>query len=224
MDDLGTAYDAQDAETGPDVSRVERALLCDLLDRLGPSAPTLCEGWDTHHLAAHLSGREGSPLRSALSALPKLGDRLVDYLAQHRDYGDLVDEVRSGPSRLSVFSLPRLEPLLNVVELFVHHEDVRRASAGWQARALPSWAQDQIWARVVGFAKLSLRRAPTALVLERSDTAQRASVSTGDVEVTVHGPPSEIALWVTGRRSATLVELTGEPAAVAAYTDTSHDA
>jgi hypothetical protein len=32
----------------------ERQTLCDLLADLGPDAPTLCEGWTTLDLAAHL--------------------------------------------------------------------------------------------------------------------------------------------------------------------------
>ena len=34
----------------------ERAALADLLEELGPDAPTCCEGWTTAHLAAHLGG------------------------------------------------------------------------------------------------------------------------------------------------------------------------
>ncbi len=36
----------------------ERAALCDTLERFGPDAPTLCEGWQTIDLAAHLVARE----------------------------------------------------------------------------------------------------------------------------------------------------------------------
>ena len=36
----------------------ERLGLCDLLLELGPDAPTLCEGWTTADLAAHLVLRE----------------------------------------------------------------------------------------------------------------------------------------------------------------------
>ena len=41
-------------------ARGERTALCDLLDRLGPEAPTLCTGWTTYDLAAHLALRERS--------------------------------------------------------------------------------------------------------------------------------------------------------------------
>ena len=36
----------------------ERAALCDTFDKYGAEAPTLCEGWLTLDLAAHLVARE----------------------------------------------------------------------------------------------------------------------------------------------------------------------
>src|SRR5260370_5678483 len=39
----------------------ERAALCALLKETGPDAPTLCEGWRTSDLAAHLVLRERRP-------------------------------------------------------------------------------------------------------------------------------------------------------------------
>ena len=37
---------------------IERERLCDLMNELGPEAPTLLEPWTTHDLAAHLVIRE----------------------------------------------------------------------------------------------------------------------------------------------------------------------
>ena len=42
--------------------QAERAALCDLFVQVGPAAPTLCEGWATYDLAAHLVIRERKPL------------------------------------------------------------------------------------------------------------------------------------------------------------------
>jgi hypothetical protein len=39
----------------------ERAAICDLLERFGSDEPTLCEGWRSRDLAAHLVLREGRP-------------------------------------------------------------------------------------------------------------------------------------------------------------------
>ena len=51
----------------------ERAALCDLFDQVGPDAPTLCEGWDTRDLAAHLHLRETSPLAVGILLSPLAG-------------------------------------------------------------------------------------------------------------------------------------------------------
>jgi uncharacterized protein (TIGR03083 family) len=42
-------------------ARDERTALCDLLTELGPDQPTLCAGWQTGDLAAHLVLREHRP-------------------------------------------------------------------------------------------------------------------------------------------------------------------
>ena len=46
---------------GMTLARDERLALCALLDQTGPQAPTLCEGWTTGDLAAHLVLREHRP-------------------------------------------------------------------------------------------------------------------------------------------------------------------
>ena len=43
------------------LAQQERQTLCDLLVELGPEAPTLCAGWATADLAAHLVVRERRP-------------------------------------------------------------------------------------------------------------------------------------------------------------------
>src|SRR5439155_20488720 len=43
------------------VARDERSALCDLFAEVGPDAPTLCGGWLTRDLAAHLVIRERRP-------------------------------------------------------------------------------------------------------------------------------------------------------------------
>ena len=45
--------------------------------------------------------------------------------------------IRSGPPRLSLFGLPGADELANVVEYFVHHEDVRRARRGADEPEVP---------------------------------------------------------------------------------------
>ena len=120
-------------------SRDERRALCALLDETGPGAPTLCEGWTTLDLAAHLVLRERRPDAGA----GMLGGPLAGYtarvqrkIAERTPYDQLVQAVREGPPRLSMFGLPGMDERANLVEYFVHHEDVRRAAPGWEPRVL----------------------------------------------------------------------------------------
>ena len=45
----------------------ERLALADLMAEVGPDAPTLCGGWTTRDLAAHLLLRERRPTRPRAS-------------------------------------------------------------------------------------------------------------------------------------------------------------
>ena len=83
-------------------SREERLALCALLDKTGPDAPTLCEGWTTGDLAAHLVLRERRPDAAA----GVIGGPLAGYTArvqqrirQRTPFPDLVRNIRSGPPR-----------------------------------------------------------------------------------------------------------------------------
>ena len=44
-----------------EILRAERAAMCDTFEAVGPDAPTLCDGWLTADLAAHLIVREHRP-------------------------------------------------------------------------------------------------------------------------------------------------------------------
>ena len=82
------------------IAQRERAALVETLRGVGPEAPTLCEGWTTRDLAAHLVIRE-----YRLDAAPGIVIRLFashtakvqDDVAQHTDWNELVDKVASGP-------------------------------------------------------------------------------------------------------------------------------
>jgi len=83
----------------------ERASLSDLLDRVGPAMPTLCEGWQTRDLVAHLVLRESRPdaaLGAVISPLAGWTARLQKKLVR-KDYTDLVNRLRSGPPRWSPY-------------------------------------------------------------------------------------------------------------------------
>jgi uncharacterized protein (TIGR03085 family) len=188
----------------PSVAQLERAALCDYLEAVGPSRATLCEGWTTHHLVAHLAIREGSVGEQVRHAM-RDGDRLVDEAVQSRDFGELVRQVRQGPPRLSLYGLPRADRVLNTLEFLIHHEDARRGEDGWEPRDLPTWVEDVVWRQVVTTAKLASLRDRRRLTLMRSDSGEEAVVSRGSGDRLLAGLPSELALYVAGRKRAARV-------------------
>jgi len=204
----------------------ERAALADLLEELGPDAPTLCTGWDTRDLAAHLAVRERRPDTTPGIAVPVLSrwtERVrADYAT--RPYPELVDLVRTGPGRLSPFALPGVERFANTSEYTVHHEDVRRAQPGWAPRVLPRKVQDALWQAVRARATFAFRSTDAGVVLTRSD-APRSSVvaSKGEPVATVSGEPLELLLYTFGRRDHAVVEITGPSEARTALGATSLD-
>lgn len=219
-------------------ARDERLALCALLDNVGPREPTLCKGWATVDLAAHLVLREHRPdagLGMLGGPLAKRTRRLQRRLTDRTPYQDLVEIIKNGPPRLSPFGLPGADERANAVEFFVHHEDVRRAQPGWEPRKLDQGLTEMLWRRL-GMAKFVLRKAPVGVELARDDTPEpgaQAAPARSDGHrvritakhrtpvVTVTGSPAELTMWAMGRTTAARVRLDGSPAAVAALTEAS---
>jgi uncharacterized protein (TIGR03085 family) len=152
-------------------ARDERAALCALLDETGPRAPTLCTGWQTLDLAAHLVLREHRPDAAAgVMGGPLAGHtgRVQRTLIDRTPYRQLVDEIRNGPPRLSVFAIPGMDERLNTVEYFVHHEDVRRGEDGWEPRDIGAGLTEHLWQRLRA-TRFIFRKAPVGIELVRDD-------------------------------------------------------
>jgi uncharacterized protein (TIGR03085 family) len=196
-------------------ARRERLALADLAEQLGPDAPTLCGDWTTRELMAHLIVRESSPIGAPgilLSPLSGLTERETTRISA-RDYADLVERVRR-PALLSTSNLPLFEGLANRIEHFIHHEDIRRATPGWEARTLPKKDQDALWLPLRTLGPALVRRAGVPVTLRRTDTGSRAVLRPGKDGVTVVGLPSEMVLFCYGRAQCD-VELTGNEDAIA---------
>jgi len=196
------------------VSSDERAALCDLFTSLGPDAPTLCTGWRTRDLAAHLVLRERRPDAAPGILFPALAGRtkrVQDSLAR-RPWSELVDLVRTGPPALSPTRIPLVDKLVNSVELYVHHEDVRRARPDWLPRPADPARDAATWAGVSRAGKMTLRKSPVGLVLRRPDGAE-VVVRRGPNTVIVAGEPGELLLWAFGRDEVRL-EFEGEQASL----------
>ncbi|MDL2079472.1 TIGR03085 family metal-binding protein [Streptomyces sp. GXMU-J15] len=193
----------------------ERLLLADLLEAEGPDAPTLCEGWTTRDLAAHVVVRERRPDAAGGIVIKPLAARLERVMAEFTDkpYEELIQLIRTGPPRFSPFALKQVEEMSNTVEFYVHTEDVRRARPDWTPRELDPVFQDALWSRLERTARLMGRTAPTGLVLRRPD-GQTAVAHRGTPVVTVTGEPSELLLFLYGRQNAAEVELDGDKEAI----------
>jgi uncharacterized protein (TIGR03085 family) len=187
----------------------ERIELCDLLAEVGPDAPTLCEGWQTKDLAAHLYVRERRPIAAPGLVLggpfSSLTAREMETALRRLGYEGLISRVRTGPPL--VVSL--VDATINLVEMFVHHEDVRRAVPGFEPRQRPD-LDDALWSRIGRLTLGAARRLQgTGLELERSDDGRRTVARSGGPVVVLSGTPQELSLYLTGRRSVAKVTLSG---------------
>ncbi|MFJ9349623.1 TIGR03085 family metal-binding protein [Streptomyces sp. NPDC101237] len=198
----------------------ERLLLADLLETAGPEAPTLCEGWATRDLAAHVVVRERRPDAAGGALLKQLAPRLERVTAEFaaKPYEELIQLIRTGPPRFSPFQLKQVDEAANTVEFYVHTEDVRRAQPDWAPRELDPVFQDALWSRLERTARLLGRGVPTGLVLRRPD-GQTAVAHRGTPVVTVTGDPSELLMFAFGRQNAAKVAVDGDETAIATLHD-----
>jgi uncharacterized protein (TIGR03085 family) len=207
-------------------ARDERSALCDLLTELGPDQPTLCAGWQTGDLAAHLVLREHRPDAGAGvmgGPLASYTRRVQNRLRARTPFPRLIELIRTGPPRLSMFALPGMDERANLVEYLVHHEDIRRAQPQWRPREIGSDVADELWRRL-RLARLLLRGAPVGVELVRADASAaanggsrvRITARARTPVVTVTGTPTELTLWTMGRADAAQVHMDGSDADVAA--------
>lgn len=220
-------------------ARAERQALSDLLAQVGPDAPTLCAGWTTYDLAAHIVTRDRVPTAGPGLIIPALHGRTERAERAQRDahsYPRLVEMVREGPSRRHPARFAAVDENLNLVEFAIHHEDVRRAVGMDTPRELPADEADALWRRVRMMGKLGFRRLKVGARAERSDGAEKSAgdgsgdgdgpepepqvlrLRRGSPVVTLYGAPLELLMFAFGRREAAAVELRGDADAIAALT------
>ncbi|HLN06290.1 MAG TPA: TIGR03085 family metal-binding protein, partial [Acidimicrobiales bacterium] len=186
----------------------ERAGLCDLLSECGPQAPTLCEGWLTKDLAAHLFVRERRPLAMPGILLggpaAKLTDLSMEAALRVHGYAGLVAKLRSGPP----MPFRPFDEATNLVEYFVHTEDVRRAAPGWEPRNDPQ-LDAALWANLGRGSRMLTRKVKGAgLDLERPD-GERIVARREEPRAVLSGGVQEIVLFLLGRNQVAKVSLSG---------------
>lgn len=201
----------------------ERSALVEALTANGPDAPTLCEGWRSRHLAAHVIIRESAPLLAAGVVIPALSmrtERAVEDLAatgaDGAGYAELVAKVAAGPPRWSPVGWAG--EAANLLEFFVHTEDVRRGAGLDTPRELDPDHTTALWRRLVRTAPMLYRRAPCGVVLVVPGGPRRAvRRARGDAgTVVVRGEVGELVLHAYGRGPAARVHVLGEPTDLAA--------
>ncbi len=196
--------------TPPSLAQQERKALCDLFVERGSDAPTLCEGWFTADLAAHVVVRERRPDSGpGLVWLPLAGytDKVRRAVRDRTPWEKLVETVRRGPPLL----LRPFDGPMNTVEFFIHVEDVRRARDGWEPRTISPELADALWARVGpgGMAK----KVPATIVITSPGRADKER-GTGP-RLTLAGDPGELTMFGAGRQGAASIEISGDAALAA---------
>lgn len=200
----------------PSLAQQERETLCNLLVERGPDAPTLCEGWSTADLAAHLVVRERRPDSGPGLVWPPLAgytDKVRLAVRDRTPWAKLVETVRRGPPLL----LRPFDGPMNTIEFFIHVEDVRRAQDGWEPRPISPELADALWARVGpgGMAK----KVPATIVITSPGRADKER-GTGP-RLTLAGDPGELTMFGAGRQGAARVEISGNEALAAELRATS---
>ena len=163
------------------------------------TSPTLCGDWTVRDLLAHLLVRERSPLGAAgiqVASLAGLTDRAMEK-ASARDFPDLVEAVRKARTPLA---LPLVDDVVNTLEFFVHHEDIRRAQPGWEPRNLTRAEESALWTAIKVGGRGLVRPAGVPVTIRRADGGATAVLRGGSDPVVVTGLPSEIVLFLFGRR------------------------
>jgi uncharacterized protein (TIGR03085 family) len=191
----------------------ERAALVETMRSVGPDAPTLCGEWTTRDLAAHLVVREGRLDTTPGIAVPFLAgytEKVRRQAAESTEWDELLERIASGPPLYSPFKV--LDPVANMGEMFIHHEDVRRAQTGWEPRPL-----DDATVRALGrglpiMARLTLAKAPARLALRTPQGKDVVTLGRGP-ELTITGEPQELLLFISGRDAVRLT-FDGDPETV----------
>ncbi|WP_421733501.1 TIGR03085 family metal-binding protein [Cellulomonas sp.] len=206
---------------------IEREQLAQALRDVTPDAPTLCEGWQARHLAAHIVLRERNPLVGAGIAVPALAAlaesriaALADQATTEGTYRDLVARVATRPAAWHPAAW--VAEATDVIEFFVHTEDVRRGAGPVAARELDPELVEALWSQLKRSGTVRLRKLPVGVVLVRGDGVRhhlrspKGGLSGEHGTVVVRGAVGELALYLLGRGAAADIQVDGDRDDVAA--------
>ncbi|MEE3063972.1 MAG: TIGR03085 family metal-binding protein [Actinomycetota bacterium] len=199
------------------VAQRERAALVDTMRSVGPDAPTLCDGWTTRDLAAHLVIREYRADAAPGILIPRFAAhtaKVQNEVAERTEWDALLSKVASGPPVYSPLKL--LDPVANVGEMFIHHEDVRRAQPNWAPRVLEPKLAKSLRRTLPLMARMTLAKVPGRVAL-RTPEGKTVLIAGSGPAVTVTGTAEELLLFSVGREAR--VEFDGDASAVQTVRD-----
>jgi uncharacterized protein (TIGR03085 family) len=197
------------------LASAERAAICTEFEKVGPDKPTLCAGWNTRDLLAHLLVRERQPWVAPGLLVPALAPVVDRAMRGYADtpWPEMIEQLRAGAPAWSPFRIEKVDELANGAELFVHHEDVRRGEPGWEPRPPDPVRDDQLWEMLVRTGRMMFRHSRVGISLRRQSGNQQQVIKAGPGLVTLIGEPGELTMVAFGR-SAARVDYVGDPEAV----------
>jgi uncharacterized protein (TIGR03085 family) len=193
--------------------------MSDSFEEFGPDAPTLCEGWLTRDLLAHLLVRERRPDAAAGIVMPLLRKHAADVTESIKaePWDDMIKTFRNGPPFWSMWAIPVVGDKANLAEFFIHHEDIRRAQPEWAPRPEDPDREEAIWGPLKLMGRLLFRKSAVGVTLRSAGRDDIVAKKSGK-EVIVVGLPSEILLHSYGRPlDKCRVVVQGDPDDVAAF-------
>ncbi|WP_178945788.1 maleylpyruvate isomerase family mycothiol-dependent enzyme [Kocuria sp. TGY1127_2] len=208
-----------------------RNQLVEVLQKTGPGKPTLCEGWNTEHMVAHLLLRETRPDIAAGAVLSPLAARterkteeLAEKLTDGRLYMEAVEKFAQAkaPNRMH----GTVDEGMNYVEYVVHREDVLRGSPaanemnGGESRI--DHEDEKIWKTLSSQGKMFSKSYPDGLTIVGTDDQgspvfgretlrkpAEASRVSGLVQKVVKAPSTGEQVTITGTPLEILLYLFG---------------
>jgi uncharacterized protein (TIGR03085 family) len=138
--------------------------------------------------------------------------RAVQQQAAREDWNSMLSKFAAGPPPYS--PLKAVDRFANVTEMFVHHEDVRRAAGPWEPRRLDDATEKALRVPLKAMGKRAIAKSPATVELIATNGDKVATGGRGP-KVAVTGDPLELLLFAFGRKE-TRVEYTGDADAVAA--------
>ena len=196
------------------LAKRERVAISQLLRKLGPEAPTLCEGWSSFDLLVHLVSRETRPDAAIGLVVPALSS-YTSKVAQDiksRGFENLITEFEQGPKTTSFFALPGVDNLVNSFEFLIHHEDLLRGQPDYSPRNLDEDDKKLIWKRFTQAGKLLMRKAKVGIIAQSGQGTY--TIKSGNSCVTMKGEVIDLLLFAYGRKAHVNIEFEGEESAI----------